>query len=78
MRLFYLTYFSQKFEQESPVTVKSETASRISLLGELRSAFPLSWSHYVMLVKRTRSPEHFLEYDIDLGAPFMFYPGQLG
>jgi len=36
---------------------KTETPSRISSLAELADAFPLSWSHYVLLVRRNRSDE---------------------
>jgi hypothetical protein len=31
-------------------------------LSELARAFPLSWSHYVLLISRTRSPEAFAFY----------------
>jgi len=48
MRLFYLTYPTQEI---------SETLSRKFDLAILKQQFPLSWSHYVMLVRRTRSPE---------------------
>jgi predicted nuclease of restriction endonuclease-like (RecB) superfamily len=46
MRLFYAAY--------SPVTI-SETSSRKSGIKGIPGAFPLSWSHYVLLVKKTRS-----------------------
>lgn len=36
---------------------KSEAPTRKSLLSELSSAFPLSWSHYVLLMRRSKSPE---------------------
>lgn len=48
MRLFYLAY---------PAPEISETVSRKFDLATLKQQFPLSWSHYVMLVRRTRSPE---------------------
>jgi predicted nuclease of restriction endonuclease-like (RecB) superfamily len=35
----------------------SETPSRISSVAALAEAFPLPWSHYVLLVRKTRSPE---------------------
>ncbi len=41
--------------QEPPQ--KSETVSRISDLRAVAAAFPLPWSHYVMLARRSRSPE---------------------
>lgn len=48
-------------EPPRPAGAKSETLSRIFDLPVLKDAFPLSWSHYVMLVRRTRSSEalHF-------------------
>lgn len=36
---------------------KFETLSRIVGLPDLSAAFPLSWSHYVHLIRRSRSPE---------------------
>ena len=55
MRLFYLAY--PEFGTEQPELAsgsKSETLSRISdRLAEGRR-FPLSWSHYVLLLRRTR------------------------
>lgn len=36
---------------------KSETASRICDVGALAEAFPLPWSHYVLLVRKARSLE---------------------
>jgi predicted nuclease of restriction endonuclease-like (RecB) superfamily len=57
MRLFYTSY---------PAPNISETVSRISN-GEATpvSRFPLSWSHYVMLVRRTRSPEARVFYETE-------------
>jgi predicted nuclease of restriction endonuclease-like (RecB) superfamily len=46
MRVFYLAY---------PATGISETPSRISGTTALAGAFPLSWSHYVILVRRAHS-----------------------
>ena len=34
-------------------------------LSELARAFPLSWSHYVLLISRTRSPEAFAFYQAE-------------
>lgn len=59
MRLFYTAYpvreISEKPSRKSPAN-KSETLSR---------ELPLSWSHYVMLVRRCRSAEarHFYEIE---------------
>lgn len=36
--------------------------SRFLSLGELARAFPLPWSHYVLLIGRSRSPEAFAFY----------------
>jgi predicted nuclease of restriction endonuclease-like (RecB) superfamily len=62
MRLFYLAYppahISETLSRKLPPTgetVKSETASRNIALEHLAQALPLSWSHYVRLVKGTRS-----------------------
>lgn len=49
MRLFYLTY--------PPDDQISETVSRKSDIGHLTSRFPLPWSHYVLLMRRTKSPK---------------------
>jgi hypothetical protein len=46
MRVFYLAY---------PAAGISETPSRISGTTALAGAFPLSWSHYVLLVRRAHS-----------------------
>lgn len=48
MRLFYVMY---------PELAISETLSRKSSLAEIRERFPLPWSHYVLLLHRTRSAE---------------------
>lgn len=48
MRLFYLTY--------PPDDNISETVSRKSDVGDLAARFPLPWSHYVLLLRRTKSP----------------------
>ena len=69
MRLFYLAYLDARKISETPsrkllptvtdpVSAEiSETVSRKSSLALLTENFPLSWSHYVMLVRRSRSPE---------------------
>jgi predicted nuclease of restriction endonuclease-like (RecB) superfamily len=60
MRLFFQTYphpGPEKSETPSRIfssTSKSETLSRQSQLSAVADSFPLSWSHYVLLV-RTRS-----------------------
>jgi predicted nuclease of restriction endonuclease-like (RecB) superfamily len=63
---------SRKLGTASPPTgagVISETASRKRqtpsaqfTLPDLARAFPLPWSHYVLLVRRSRSPEAFAFY----------------
>lgn len=56
MRLFY---------QAWPVEQISETVSRIFSVEHLAEAFPLSWSHYVHLMRRTRSPEERTFYETE-------------
>lgn len=65
MRAFYRAYPAQQISEtlsrkslptgEEPE--KSESLSRISTLQGLTRAFRLSWSHYVLLVRRSRSDE---------------------
>ncbi|MGD0961702.1 MAG: PDDEXK nuclease domain-containing protein [Methylomonas sp.] len=64
MRLFYHTYsperISETLSRKLPVVEtdrKSETVSRILSLDQLATAFPLSWSHYVHLLRGARSAE---------------------
>jgi predicted nuclease of restriction endonuclease-like (RecB) superfamily len=61
MRLFYLAYpssgISGTVSRKLDHKIKSETLSRIFTFPELTSVFPLSWSHYVLLVRRSRSEE---------------------
>jgi len=69
MRAFYLAYAEifQTLSGESPplpagpiiqtASGKSEVARREFDPLELAQAFPLSWSHYVLLVRRSRSDE---------------------
>jgi len=60
MRLFYQAYpvpeISETVSRKLPF-LKSETRSRISSLQDLAQRFPLSWSHYALLVRRSRSAE---------------------
>lgn len=59
MRLFYQSY---------PIAADqriSETASRKLVNSRLTAKFTLSWSHYVMLVRRTRSPEARAFYEAE-------------
>ena len=50
---------SRKLEEsaENKVLEKSETPSRIFELDELAECFPLSWSHYSLLVKRCQNQD---------------------
>jgi predicted nuclease of restriction endonuclease-like (RecB) superfamily len=61
MRLFYLAYrqgeISETASRKSPDAGISGTLSRKSAAVALGGQFPLPWSHYVLLVRRTRSPE---------------------
>jgi len=50
MRLFYQTYMDAK-----GVSQKSETLSRKFNKADFK--FPLSWSHYVILVRRAKTPD---------------------
>ena len=61
MRLFYLAYrqgeIPETASRKSPDAGISGTPSRKSAVEVLGGRFPLPWSHYVLLVRRTRSPE---------------------
>jgi predicted nuclease of restriction endonuclease-like (RecB) superfamily len=61
MRLLYLAYphsrISETVSRKLDHKIKSETLSRVFKLPELAACFPLSWSHYVILVRRSRSEE---------------------
>jgi predicted nuclease of restriction endonuclease-like (RecB) superfamily len=61
MRLFYLAYrqgeIPETASRKSPDSGISGTLSRKSPVEVLGGRFPLPWSHYVLLVRRTRSPE---------------------
>ena len=73
MRLFYNAYpperISETVSRKSGVplssTSKSETPSRIFTLSDLSEAFPLSWSHYVQLLRHTRSAEARAFYETE-------------
>jgi predicted nuclease of restriction endonuclease-like (RecB) superfamily len=47
---------SQTMSVKSPANI-SETASRKFSLDAIAACFPLPWSHYVLLISRSRSPE---------------------
>ena len=59
MRLFYLAYppekISETLSRKLGVTEHSAAPLQTFALEELRSVFSLSWSHYVLLIKRSRS-----------------------
>jgi predicted nuclease of restriction endonuclease-like (RecB) superfamily len=59
MRRFYRAFphagISETLSRKSR-PYKSETASRISPAGAPADVFPLPWSHYVLLVRKSRSP----------------------
>lgn len=77
MRLFYLAYLTARDISETPsrkllpaaastaAAKISETVSRKSNLSLRAEQFPLSWSHYVMLVRRSRSPEARAFYETE-------------
>jgi predicted nuclease of restriction endonuclease-like (RecB) superfamily len=70
MRLFYQSYppneISESAIRKSPTRVaqkKSESPIRKLSLQQLAERFPLSWTHYVRLMRRTRSLEERLFYE---------------
>jgi hypothetical protein len=77
MRAFYLAYTNifqtvsgksalvQAGLKIQTVSGKSEIASRILNPNELAAAFPLSWSHYVLLLRRSRSEEARVFYETE-------------
>jgi predicted nuclease of restriction endonuclease-like (RecB) superfamily len=73
MRLFYKAYpperisetLSRKSDALLSSTSKSETPSRKFNLSDLSGAFPLSWSHYVQLLRRSRSAEARAFYETE-------------
>jgi len=60
MRQFYLAFPPDAIRQTP--SSKSETTSRKLRVETLAAAFPLPWSHYILLVARTRSPEALAFY----------------
>lgn len=78
-RSFYLNYPPTKLSQspgskseslirisgDGDPTKKSESAIRKLNLAEVAKAFPLPWTHYVHLVKRTRSAEARVFYEAE-------------
>ncbi|CAB3809686.1 PDDEXK nuclease domain-containing protein [Paraburkholderia fynbosensis] len=72
MRLFYLSYppseISESVIRKSgapAVEPKSESPIRDFALQQLGERFPLSWTHYVRLMRRTRSPEERMFYEAE-------------
>ena len=67
MRQFYVAFPPDKIRQTASgkstlnirqtLSSRSETVSRISRLDALTEAFPLPWSHYVLLIGKGRSHE---------------------
>lgn len=64
MRLFYLAYPPQRISEtlsrnkaQVLTAGQSGTPSRNITLEQLAQAMPLSWSHYVRLVRSTRTAE---------------------
>jgi predicted nuclease of restriction endonuclease-like (RecB) superfamily len=72
MRQFYLAFSTGMIRQTASgkselhirqtASGKSEAPSRISRVEALMAAFPLPWSHYILLLGRTRSPEALAFY----------------
>lgn len=61
MRLFYQAFPTMRIsETVSRKLLKFETQSRI--LDKYSTLFPLSWSHYVMLIRRAKSQEALIFY----------------
>ncbi|MDA8417108.1 MAG: PDDEXK nuclease domain-containing protein [Betaproteobacteria bacterium] len=70
MRLFYLAYppqrISETLSRNNPqAPAQSETPSRNITLEQLAQAMPLSWSHYVRLVRGTKSGEEREFYEAE-------------
>ncbi|MGF6408603.1 PDDEXK nuclease domain-containing protein [Paraburkholderia sp. MM5482-R1] len=72
MRLFYLSYqlgeISESVIRKSGAPAaepKSESPIRDFGLQQLGERFPLSWTHYVRLMRRTRSPEERMFYEAE-------------
>lgn len=72
MRLFYLAYPQDRISEtlsrklgKAGARQNSETLSRILALEQVASVFSLSWSHYVHLTRRTRSPQEREFYEAE-------------
>jgi predicted nuclease of restriction endonuclease-like (RecB) superfamily len=66
MRLFYRAYSSSRIESAiASLPVKSETVSRKFIPADFAGRFPLPWSHYVLLVRRTRTSEARAFYEAE-------------
>ena len=72
MRLFYKTYPPEKISEslirKLPVAARSansEPAIRNLDLNQLTQVFPLSWTHYIHLMRRTRSVEEREFYEAE-------------
>jgi predicted nuclease of restriction endonuclease-like (RecB) superfamily len=72
MRLFYLAYPPERISEtlsrnngDTGFPTTSGAASRDLPLERLAQALPLSWSHYVHLVRRTRSEEERRFYEAE-------------
>lgn len=72
MRLFYQTYPPEKISEslirklpDGGSPPNSETPIRKFDRGQLAQAFPLSWTHYVHLMRRTRSAEERAFYEAE-------------
>lgn len=72
MRLFYQTYPPERISESlirkstsGQLALNSETAIRNFDLGQLAQVFPLSWTHYIHLMRRSRSPEEREFYEAE-------------
>ncbi|MBL8338265.1 MAG: DUF1016 family protein, partial [Rhodoferax sp.] len=72
MRLFYQTYPPERISEslirklpDGGSPPNSETPIRNFDRGQLAQAFPLSWTHYVHLMRRTRSAEERAFYEAE-------------
>lgn len=72
MRLFYKTYppltISESLIRKLPagtLDIKSEPSIRNFDLNQLALVFPLSWTHYIHLMRRTRSAEERAFYEAE-------------
>jgi predicted nuclease of restriction endonuclease-like (RecB) superfamily len=69
MRLFYLAYphdrISETLSRKLNGQRNSETPSRNLSVQELAAFFTLSWSHYILLIKRTPSDEARAFYETE-------------